>query len=191
MNTNRLARHYGLLTPPERLALILAAAARGDEVERHRLVTSAPKVCYRVGDYFGLAMAFDEVSNWHYLEVLHLAGAFLQALGCAETWEEGELAERVLNTARLLGYVLRASLAGWRRFCANHQLPAEVLWPLLPGWETVRQAEREAGRVAFTEEGALRYWQGKGGGKPARVPTAEQVAAGLSELLKARAEWWG
>ena len=36
MNTNGLAKLYGQLTPKERLPLILAASARGDEAERNR-----------------------------------------------------------------------------------------------------------------------------------------------------------
>ena len=38
MNTNGLARLYDRLTPRERLPLIMAASARGDEMERERLV---------------------------------------------------------------------------------------------------------------------------------------------------------
>ena len=33
MNTDRLAKHYASLTPAERLSLLMAAAARGDEEE--------------------------------------------------------------------------------------------------------------------------------------------------------------
>jgi hypothetical protein len=48
MNTKGLARHYAILTPWERLPLILAASARGDEQERSRLATSAPRVGYQL-----------------------------------------------------------------------------------------------------------------------------------------------
>jgi hypothetical protein len=37
-----LTRFYGLLTTRERLSLVLAADARGDETERQRLEDSAP-----------------------------------------------------------------------------------------------------------------------------------------------------
>ncbi len=55
MNTNSLARHDEILTPRERLPLIMAASARGDEAEAQRLAHSAPLVSLRVPDYFGLA----------------------------------------------------------------------------------------------------------------------------------------
>ena len=51
MNTNPLARYYEVLTPWERLALLVAAAGRADEVEGRRLAESAPKVGFRLPDY--------------------------------------------------------------------------------------------------------------------------------------------
>jgi hypothetical protein len=193
MNTKGLAKHYGGLTPWERLPLILAASARGDELERDRLARSAPEVVYRVRDHFGLAMAYREVSQTHYMELLHLAGNYLAALALAETWEEGKHTEKMRRAALALGYVFGVSLAGWRRFCQEHHLEpeAQVCWACLPGFDTVRWAEAEAERAAFGEEGAARWLDETGGGQAVKVPTAEDVAAGLREALKARAEWWG
>ncbi len=85
MNTSSLARQYEKLTPWERLPLILAASARGDEQEHSRLVLSAPRVGYRVPDHFGLAVAFQELTWLHLLEALDLAANYFQALGCAES----------------------------------------------------------------------------------------------------------
>jgi hypothetical protein len=58
VNTNGLAKLYDRLTPHERLPLIVAAAAWGDDQERQRLMGSAPKKLYEVPDYQGLADGF-------------------------------------------------------------------------------------------------------------------------------------
>lgn len=49
MNTNTLVRHYDRLTPWERVALVMAAVARGDETERQRLADTAPISGSRAG----------------------------------------------------------------------------------------------------------------------------------------------
>ena len=189
MNTNALARQYQKLTPAERLALILAASARGDDQERDRLAMSAPRVLLRVPDHFGVALAFREVGEQHFMELLNLAANYFQALGFAGC-EKGKAAERLLDLGLFFGYLLKGQLAGWRQFCAEHHFEPELCWTCRPGLETVRRAEKLAESAAFTQEGAARYLERRGEG-PARVPTAEAVAAGLRECLRARAEWWG
>jgi hypothetical protein len=189
VNTNGLAKHYGSLTPRERLPLIMAASARGDEQERLRLVTSAPKVAYRVPDYFGLAQALKELSDLHFMELLTLAANYFQALGLTDS-ARGAGAERALDTALLFGYLFKVQLAGWRQFCREYDLEPEICWSCLPGFGTVQRAERIAEEAAFTAEGVARHLQ-RSGGERAGVPTAEDVAAGLRVCFHARAEWWG
>jgi hypothetical protein len=189
VNTNGLAKHYGSLTPWERLPLILAASARGDEQERDRLIMSAPRVAYRVPEHFGLAMALREVADLHLMELLDLAANYFQALGYADAWED-KYGKRMLDVGMLLGYLLKVQLAGWRQFCAEHDLDPELCWSCLPGFDTVKRAEQMAEEIAFTPEGASRYLQ-RSGREPVMVPTAEDIAAGLRACFKARAEWWG
>ncbi len=189
MNTTALAKHYDRLTPGERLPLIMAASGRGDELERQRLVMSAPRVCYRVPDHFGLAQAFREVGEMHFLELLSLSARYFQALALADT-PDGRDAERLLDVALLFGYLVKVQLAGWRTFCAGHDLPADLCWSFLPGFATVKEAERRAGTAAFTAEGVAAYLRRKYDATP-KVVTADEVAAGLRECLRARAEWWG
>jgi hypothetical protein len=57
MNTNGLAKHYGILTPEERLPLILAAADRGDAAEADRLAHTAPRKGWELPDYHGFGQA--------------------------------------------------------------------------------------------------------------------------------------
>jgi len=81
MNTMPLAKLYSQLTPRERLPLIIAAGARGDEVEQKRLRASAPKEKLELPDYFGLARGLAEAGNYHLLTLLDLAAQFWQCWG--------------------------------------------------------------------------------------------------------------
>ena len=189
MNTNGLAKHYDKLTPRERLSLIVAASARGDEAERDRLARSAPKVGYSVGDFFGRAQAFTEVGVVHLMRLLDLAGLYFRALGLADSTFEGQ-SERMHDCALLFGFLLNVQLAGWRLFCEGENLDPEVCWKTLPGYTTVKEAERLAEDTAFSPEGVVAYRK-RAGRDHVAPPTADQVAARLRAALEERAEWWG
>jgi hypothetical protein len=175
------------LTPWERLPLLLAASARGDAQERDRLALSAPRVCYLEQDYFGLALAFLELSNLQFMGLLYLGANYLRALEAAG-FMNGEPAERTRNAALALGYLFNVRPAGWRLFCQAHALEPEVLWADLPGFDLMREAEPAAGEAAFPPEAFGRWLERSG---RAGVPTAEGIAAGLRRSLRARAEFWG
>jgi hypothetical protein len=189
MNTKGLAKLYDRLTPRERLPLIMGASGRGDDLDRQRLVASAPRVSYRVPDYFGLAQAVREVSEMHFMELLTLTANYFESLGLANA-EGGEEGEESFDTAMLLGYLLKVQLAGWRQFCGELDLDPELCWSCLPGYDTVRRAEKMAERVAFTPEAVAEYLRRLTSGTR-RVVTADDVASGLRDCLRARAEWWG
>ena len=81
MNTNPLTKLYDQLTPRERLPLIIAAGARGDEAEQQRLKASAPRQMLQVPDYHCLAKALAEAVHYHLLTLLDLAATFWQWWG--------------------------------------------------------------------------------------------------------------
>ena len=56
--TNRLAKYYPTLAPVERLRLLMAAAARGDEAEQTRIAGAAWAINLRVVDTFVPGAAF-------------------------------------------------------------------------------------------------------------------------------------
>src|SRR5262249_13778894 len=72
-NTNKLARRYPALSPAERLSLLVAAAARGDDGEHARLMAAAPRVAWRVPHTFARTFALLVVSALHRMESLELA----------------------------------------------------------------------------------------------------------------------
>ena len=84
MNTNGLARRYEALTPWERLPLLVAASARGDEVERDRLARSAPQHDFRVPDYWGLCEGLEELATMYLLHQLELAALYGRVVGLLE-----------------------------------------------------------------------------------------------------------
>jgi hypothetical protein len=189
MNTDGLARHYGSLTPAERLSLFMAASARGDEGEGDRLGRSAPRLGWQVPHHFGLGMAFREVSELHRMELLRLAALYLHSFGQAGA-SSGEVARSLLDSARVFGYLLRVNLEGWRRFCAGRDLDPDLCMDCYPGREVLEMAADLAGRAAFTPEGVLACIQRKDPAASA-IPTAEGVAAALGKTFDVRAAWWG
>ncbi len=189
MNTRPLAKHYDKLTPRERLPLILAAGARGDEVEQNRLSRSAPRVTYSVPDYFGLAHAFCDVGDLHFMELLDLVGLYFRALGLADAAED-EQGDRALDSALFFGWKIKVLLSGWRAFCRDVGMDSEACWSFLPGYGTLRKAERMAESAAFVPEGVAVYLKRIGLKDPV-VPTPEMIATDLHRCFDARAEWWG
>jgi hypothetical protein len=108
MKDHRIARHYGSLTPEERFRLIVAAGARGDEVEQARLVRAGQRITLSVQDHAPYAHAFEELALMVYLELLEEATHYLELftrdrgdrdIVDAEEVEEGEEARRETNSA--------------------------------------------------------------------------------------------
>jgi hypothetical protein len=189
MNNDRLAKSYATLTPAERWSLIMAASARGDEQECHRLATAAPSVTYQAPHHFALATAFRELCASHRLKVLDLAGWYLYGYSSAQA-TDGEERERLLDVALWFGYMLRVNLAGWQLFCAGQHLDPDPFLVHLPGKEMLDWATRlTQERDVFTAEEALACMHRHD--LPATAaPTAEEVAAGLEKSLAFLVNWW-
>jgi hypothetical protein len=195
MNTNRLAKLYDRLTPNERLLLILAASARGDEAEWNRLAHSAPKEAFRLPDYYGLAEGMQLVSLSHLLELLDAAALYWQAGGMLAEWtalaegEEDAPTKKLRATVGMFAYMITVKVDGWKRFCSEFNIDSELLMKDLPGFETVRRTEEPARIVACTPEEAT-VWIRQRGDKTVETPTAEAVAAALSAFVTSWAERW-
>ncbi len=207
MNTKALARHYDTLTPRERFPLILAAASRGDDLERERSVSSAPRRTYSVPDYWRLADRFRSLAHFMFMKLLDLAASYLETF--ALSGDEGEDGA-ALDAALRLGYLFRVHRDGWHLFCAELGMDPEHQWKGLPGRETIRGAEElpapEPGHpfpgVAFTRGGAARYLARLAARdsnadsdaenvKNIRVLTAAEVVGSLRVLWEEYGEKWG
>ena len=196
MNTNGLAKLYDRLAPMERLSLILAATARGDDAERERLASSAPMETYRLPDYHGLAEGMLFAALFHMIELLDTAALYWQVQGLVD--QEGGLGkagnkallDRFTALVRAFGYILTARVDGWKLFCAGLKAGPDLLLRGIPGLETAGRAEEAARGMAFSAA-EMADWVRRGKGGPARVMTAETEAAAWRTFLEARAGWWG
>jgi hypothetical protein len=188
MNTKALSNSYDTLTPEERLPLIHAASARGDEVEIDRLIRSAPRVVYSLSNHVGLADAFETVSHLHLIHLLATAADYLQAYRLADT-DDVDMAHRMLECSLMLGFQFKVRLAGWRLFCDEHGFDPDTCWRGLPGYDTVCRSEQLAKYAAFSAQEANDFLQRHGRERPAS--TAEEIAADLGEALKVRLDFWG
>jgi hypothetical protein len=190
MNANGLARQYDKLTPWERLPLLVAAGARGDEAESDRLARSAPRECFRLPDYHGQGEGLLLVSLFHLVELLRLTALYRQMEGILEQEDEPE-SSRTWATVRLTAYLLVCNFDGWRMFCKERALDPEVLLRDTPGYTVAVQAEETARAVALSVEEATAWARQRDGeAEPVGILTAECVADGIRRFVENRAQFW-
>lgn len=150
MTSAKLSKHYGALDPAERLALLLAAGARNDDVEHARLMGSAPRVTWQVPDTFGRALSLLIVSFQHRMKVLELAALFFRTRALA-TEMDGASAKRMANVAGVYGCLFRTHAEGWAQFCEAERLDPTVCERAAPGADVLRLATSEAETFVFDE----------------------------------------
>jgi hypothetical protein len=178
MKFDHLTKLYDKLTPRERLPLIIAAGARGDQAEHKRLSASAPVEQYEVPNYYGLAKALKEAGYFHLLTLLDLAANFWQWWGLWTSYLLREPAETgtkksrrgqkksLQKLERRAGGIVRyyasrvvAHVEGWKQFCSELQIDPEAQLNFMIGWETIRRTEESARDLAFTDEEAAVFVQ--------------------------------
>jgi hypothetical protein len=166
MDTQLLARHYDKLTPLERFPLIVAASARQDEAERERLVCSAPRTTWQMPHHWGVVSVFESLASFHFMKLLDLAACYFHAFSAVGRRRKKDAdAMADWQDAMYLGYEFVTYLAGWRQFCAELHVDPEIFWKLLPGYQTVKDAEelatgstdRRVPGIAYVAVGAARY----------------------------------
>jgi hypothetical protein len=177
MNSALLARHYDALRPWERLPLLVAAAARADEVERDRLAGSAPKQSFRIPDYWGLLEGLEGLAKLYVLRQLDSAAFFWRLLGSLEpdaryaATRSHEQEKRLWKMIQLEAHRMVVRADGWRLLCAELHLDADFVLQPLPGRETLAPTEPQARLLAFTAEEARTYLGELG----ARVAAAQKA----------------
>lgn len=176
MTTTKLARHYDALDPAERLSLLLAAGARGDDVEHARLAGSAPSVAWKVPHTFGRALALLLLASHQRMKLLELAGMLFRARAVADQME-GASAERMANVAGVYGYLFRVQSEGWARFCEAERLDPTVCEQAAPGSDVLNLATDEAETSGFTEAQTRKYLTREGTADPDSLLTAATVEA--------------
>jgi hypothetical protein len=212
VNTNALAKHYGHLTARERLPLIMAAAIRGDEAERQRLMASAPKVRLQVSDHFGLGSALTEVVNLHLLMLLELAASFWQWWGvwlAPKSGTDGQGTKKAKVAAdkdrefsaycmvRFYAYRFLVHVDAWKQFCCELSIDAEAPLSYMPGWDMISRTGEQARELAFAREDATLFILSKGfkserieSDEGPRVETTEGLAKVWHTVLDEGVKWW-
>ena len=209
MNLNHLAKLYDTLTPKERLPLIIAAGARGDSAEQHRLGTSAPTQSVMFPNYYPLAEALEKAVFYHMLTLLDLAAHFWQWWGlsmCRVLKDSGAAAEhkprrrraaadlvkdwRTASLPRYYAARFVAHVDGWKQFCTELKIDPEVQLQLLIGWDMVQRTEKEAREQGFDAEEAARFVRletvpVEGNDSVERGPTPVETAAELARAWHA------
>jgi hypothetical protein len=206
MNTQPLSRLYDQLKPRERLALIVAAAQRGHDIEKQRLVASAPTECLEQSDYAPHAQALEEIANFHLLVLLDLGMHLWQGWGLwmirslrnqavdSPTKGRRGKAKAAMASGTRAGCVVSyyaarfvAYVDGWKQFCAELLIDPQALLHSMIGWDNIVQTESKARELAFSPEDAAwfvrletvpvdRDESQQTGPEP--VETAAEVAAG-------------
>lgn len=195
MNTDALARHYAALTPRERYPLMVAARARGDEVEAERLTRLAPTGTFRVPNFRGLAETMAHLALLHIIQLLDAAAQMWQLESLLEEPDRGSapggpsLEQRLEFLVRLWTYLFQVETEAWARFCAELHLDADALIRDLPGYPTVKRAEAGVQLWAFTEEEAAvavrRQW-----GDAEHLPAVETALADFRAALASQESIW-
>jgi hypothetical protein len=188
MNTTRLAKHYGALAPWERVALVVAAAARDDAQEVERLCQSAPRVGYTVPDHLGHLEGIGFVSLLYMVRQLDLACLYWQTAGVLESYSADGVdahsrrpCDRLYRVMRGLGYVLRTHAEAWRRLCEELAIDPDALTRGLWGRDALARALDAAESDACTADEMRRSVQAR---DPAgEVVTVESSLAGLRQVL--------
>lgn len=204
MNPNTLTKQYSYITPEERFRLIMAASGRGDEVERDRLAQSGSRMTVSIQDHAPFALAFSELGNWTYIDLVEDASLYVSSfmdrkdvelLDDEEPSEEEMAAWDANFRLRLAeGYLLRTKADGWKLFCERLNVPPFVIWEQLPGFERLQIGLGLAEQASFVPEGFLR-WLNEG--RPAGCPelttipiTPVKIADELEKVFREGVRWW-
>src|SRR5262249_35698394 len=150
----------------------------------------APRLGYRLPDYFGLLDSFLTVAFSHLIERLDLGARFWLIVGVSEIQAATEAPRTRAQVDRFEVAVATMALRfcievdGWKLFCSELDLDGDGFLATLPAFETVSEIEPLARTLANTPEEANAYLRSKRGSESARLPTVEDVAECLRERLR-------
>lgn len=175
MNTNTLAKHYGHLTPRERIPLLLAAWARDDALKEQRLSDSAPTELFDMPDYGLPFMALSTLSLMYITEQLDHLAVYWHAVWRLTTEEDNPSDWKMLADAS--AYVFRCNAEAWRRFCGGLNIDPGVLAASnYRGW-MLQYAESCMPNVAPSREDACATLRACGFEDPKPVTADDRLAS--------------
>lgn len=176
MNTNGLTKLYQHLLPRERLPLLLAAKARGDQQEQQRLATSAPMRVGRVPDYVPGEIAANVLALVYVTEQLDYAANYWHALWRhADPDDPGPASWQL--AADLSAYIFARNAEAWRMFWQEMHIDADALTDANHhGW-LLRFCEQRMPTVAPTREDLIERMRRPGADDLQPITTDDLVAS--------------
>jgi hypothetical protein len=188
MNANGLAKYYDTLTPWERVPLLIAALAHGDDTEFSRLKTSAPRLLFEVSDHADLITGLQHLASRHMMRQLDLTATYwrLTAWNAEDLWlRRGKgndpEAEKLWSLARQLLHRFLVYADAWQRFCAELGIDPQALSRDYPGSDTLKHMEELARPLACSPEEAAAHARQRN--PEAEPPTVEGTVQALRDAL--------
>jgi hypothetical protein len=176
MTDTGLTKLYSQLLRHERLPLMLAAQARGDQREQQRLAASAPLRVWRVPDYVIGDLAANVLALVYVGEQLDCAANYWHALWRLEDPDDPDSAAWRL-AADVSAYVFARNAEAWRSFWQELHIDADALTDANHhGW-LLRYCEERMPGVAPTREELAARLRPHGADDPQPVTTDDLLAS--------------
>jgi hypothetical protein len=149
LSTDTLAKSYPILTPQERVPLIVAAVGRRDMVEVERLAGLSPLSRFVESDWKDFADGLVRLGGLVRERLLYLSWKYTEMRDGADRFFDTErVSERCENLAGVFGYFLKVTWRGWSLFCGDLGIGPEAFLEDMPGFDDVMKLCREATRSA-------------------------------------------
>src|SRR6516164_4020505 len=173
MNANGLARLYDRLTVWERIPLLIAAHARGDDTEYRRLFDASPLRTWHFSEHLVAEQALNVLALIYVGEQLDAAASYFFDLFKMQDPDDPR-PEDWLIAADCCAYFFAANAEAWRRFCSELDIAAEALTAANHlGW-FLRYCEENIPANAPTAEAMKAQFRALGRDDP-RLVTADKL----------------
>ena len=126
MNANGLARLYDRLAVWERIALLIAAQARGDDAEYQRLFDASALRTWRFSEHLLAEQALHVLTLQYVTEQLDAAVNYFFALWQSQNADDPR-PEDWVQAVGVNSYFFTENAEAWRRFCAELDIAPDAL----------------------------------------------------------------
>jgi hypothetical protein len=179
MNANGLAKLYDRITVWERIPLLIAAQARGDDAEYKRLFDASPRRTAHIPEHLLDEHSLHVLALIYLGEQLYLAASHFFFLFKLQAPDDPQ-PEDWLIAAESNAYIFARNAEAWRRLCSELSIAPEALYR--PG-PFLRYCEEKMQANAPTAEALQALFREWGRDAPQLV-TADELLIGWRNLLQ-------
>lgn len=166
MRAPSLTQHYGVLTPWERFALMVAADLRGDQLEFAQLSHFDPRPLGRRSECWPIAGGLDDLAASYIIGQLEIANDYWQIHSClqadcrtASGKPSPRSVRRLQRVLRMFAYKAVLKADAWTRVCSELHIDGDALYAGAAGYQRVLEFLQTARSRAFAPDEAKRYVQ--------------------------------